>query len=431
MRARLERARGALAVWMLSALACSPARTQAEQAQFRGYLRDPAFRRAALVDSLVSRDNEYARLRLARYATGDARDWDSLPVWNPPVEAVRSGDLGSGRAPADRGRRVVPDPDQDRVTDLAALRALGEEAFFTYPAQLAPLVSVDAAAVERYGLWVDRDRGVSGLVWTEMPGGQRRIELTCASCHADVIGGRLVVGAPNGRIDIGRMAAEAGARSGTPPAISAHLRAWGPGRVDVTTGDASVPERMADLRPIRWASHLHYDATLRQQSVIALAIRIETLIITSKDQALRPPRRVALAMAVFLWSLGDTLSPLPPSTSAGATLFSEHCSECHAGPDLGGGPVSLAMVGTDPILGQSPERGTGSYRIPSLRGAGSRATLLHDGTVASLTDLLDPHRLDATYAGGAHGRGPVPGHRFGLELDEAQRAAVVAYVGAL
>jgi cytochrome c5 len=426
----LDLTRAALATCVLALLACSRAHPKTEDAHLRAYLEDRAFRRAALVDSLVSRDNEYARLRLARYATGDARDWDRLPVWNPRVALVRGSDLG-GRAPADPGRPVVADPDQPRPADLGALRALGEEAFFTYPAQLAPSVSVDAAAVDRYGLWVDRDRGVSGLVWAEMPGGQRRIELTCASCHADVIAGRLVVGAPNGRIDIGRMAADAGGRAGIPPGIAAHLRAWGPGRVDVTTGDGSVPERMADLRPIRWASHLHYDATLRQQSLIALAIRIETLIITSKDQALRPPRIVPLAMAVFLWSLGDSLSPVPPQTSAGAKLFSERCSECHAGPDLGGGPVSLTMVGTDPILGRSPERGTGSYRIPSLRGAGSRATLLHDGTVASLAALLDPHRLEATYAGGARGPGPVPGHRFGLELDEAQRAAIVAYLGAL
>ena len=179
------------------------------------------------------------------------------------------------------------------------------------------------------------------------------------------------------------------------------------------------PSEWRDLRPIRWASHLHYDATLRQQSVIALAIRIESLIITSKDQALRPPRIVALAMAVFLWSLGDTLSPLPPSTSVGASCSPEHCSECHAGPDLGGGPVSLAMVGTDPILGRSPERGTGSYRIPSLRGAGSRTTLLHDGTVASLAALLNPHRLEVTYADWRHGPGRLPVIDSDWDLDEA------------
>ena len=415
----------------VAALACSSAKPKVERSLLQSYLEDRAFRRTTLIDSLVSRDNEYARLRLGRYATGDARDWDSLPVWNPRVVAVRSGDLAGGGASAEPGKRVVGDPEQRRLPDPAALRALGEAAFFSYPVQLAPSVSIDAAAVERYGLWVDRDRGVGGLVSAEMPDGQRRIELTCASCHADVIGGRLVVGAPSGRLDLGRMAAEAGAQAGMSPAMLAHLRAWGPGRADVTTSDASVPERMSDLRPIRWASHLHYDATLRQQSVIALAIRIETLIVTSKDQALRPPRILTLAIAEFLWSLGDTLSPLPPATAVGATLFSDHCSECHSGPDLGGGPVSLAAVGTDPILGRSPERGTGSYRIPSLRGAGSRATLLHDGTVASLTALLDPHRLDATYAGGAHGPGPVPGHRFGLDLDEAQRRALVTYLQAL
>jgi len=110
-------------------------------------------------------------------------------------------------------------------------------------------------------------------------------------------------------------------------------RAWGPGRVDVTTGDGSVPERMADLRPIRWASHLHYDATVRQQDVVTLAIRIETLIITSKKQALRPPRIIALALAVYLRSLSDSLPPLPSAQASGAKVFDENCAECHT---LGG-----------------------------------------------------------------------------------------------
>jgi hypothetical protein len=49
------------------------------------YLADRAFRRAALVASLVNRNNGYSRLRLAHYATGRNGDWDALPEWNPPV----------------------------------------------------------------------------------------------------------------------------------------------------------------------------------------------------------------------------------------------------------------------------------------------------------------------------------------------------------
>jgi cytochrome c5 len=394
------------------------------------YLRDRPFRRAALTASIVDPDNAYSRLRLAHYASGDEQDWDRLPAWNPRVTPLRPEDLRrGGPAPRDPGARVLADagPESERLPDEAALRRLGERAFFTYPVQLAPPVPLSADAASRYGWWVDDRRGVGGLVWAEMPDGSRRLELTCATCHADQIGGRLVAGVPNGHVQVGRMLADAG-RTGSAAAASL---AWGPGRVDVTTTDGSVPERMADLRPIRWASHLQYDATLRQQSVVSLAIRIETLIITSKNGALRPPRVLALALAVYLWTLADALPPLPSGSTAGAALFEEHCADCHAGPDLGGGPVTLAVVGTDPLLGRSPERGTGAYRAPSLRGVADRPTLLHDGTLPNVWSLLDPARLDPAYRGGARAAGPVRGHRFGLDLNDTDRRALATYVQAL
>ena len=43
------------------------------------YVDDREFRRAALVDELVTTTNDYSRARLAHYG----KDWDDLPVWNP------------------------------------------------------------------------------------------------------------------------------------------------------------------------------------------------------------------------------------------------------------------------------------------------------------------------------------------------------------
>jgi hypothetical protein len=91
----------------------------------------------------------------------------------------------------------------------------------------------------------------------------------------------------------------------------------------------------------------------------------------------------------------------------------------------------LATIGTDPWLGESPDRGTGAYRVPSLHGVGSRGPLLHDGTVPSVAAMLDPTRPTAAFTGRLHGPGAVPGHLYGLELAPADRAALVAYVEAL
>ena len=77
----------------------------------------------------------------------------------------------------------------------------------------------------------------------------------------------------------------------------------------------------------------------------------------------------------------------------GRAILQSHCAGCHGPPGLTGEPVPLATGGTDPALGLSPVRGTGTYRVPSLHGVGTRGPLLHDGTVPSLAAFFDPARI--------------------------------------
>ena len=395
------------------------------------YLRDAASRRQALVDSLVDATNGYSALRLAHYATGEAGDWDALEAWNPRAAAFPARALDGAPAtlalPADAHALALPD--EAAWTPATSLVALGEDAFFHYPAQLAPptLAPLTRDAADRYGLWVDDARGVGGLVVAETADGAA-LALSCASCHADVVAGRVVPGLPSARMNLGRMLADGGATDDT---IAANLLAWGPGRNDVTTTDASLPERMGDLRPVRFVSHLQYDATVRQLDLVSLAIRVETLLITAHGQAVRPPRIIALAIAQYIWSLADGLPETTAAGTPGQALFAARCSSCHAGDGLTSAPRPLAEVGTDPRLGLSPDRGTGFYRVPSLRGVAARPTLFHDGALPGLDALLDPTRVDDGYQGGARGPGPVTGHVFGLDLSAEDRAALLAYVRSL
>jgi hypothetical protein len=200
------------------------------------------------------------------------------------------------------------------------------------------------------------------------------------------------------------------------------LSAWGPGRLDVSTSEGSEPVRIPDLRPTRFQRQLQADATVAQRDLIALAIRIETLIITAHEGTIRPPREVALALAAFVWSLSDSLPAAAqgPETERGSAAFERSCAGCHRPPGFTGPPIRIEVVGTDPVHGRSPERGTGSYEVPSLRGVGDRGLLLHDGEVGSLDALLDPARH-----GSPTGEG---GHRFGLTLGAEDRRALVDYV---
>jgi cytochrome c553 len=400
------------------------------------YLTDASFRRAELVASLVAPGNGYSQLRLTHYATGDGGDWERLPEWNPPVDAIAASELdaagGARTTPLSSSAAPLALPDDITSEDDPALVALGEVAFHRYPVQLAPYLRValtSRASAARYGVWVDEAGGVGGLVRARMADGSGELAVTCATCHES----SLVPGLPNAQLDIGA-AQLANAAGPLDPAVAQAIGAWGPGRLDVSTSTGTEPVRIPDLRPVRWLSYLQADATVAMRDLSTLAIRTETLVITSNDEVVRPPRVVALALAAYVRSLAAALPSLDDAAAAspaGASIFASRCASCHQPPALTGPPVPLAVVGTDPALGESSERGTGHYRVPSLHGVATRGPLLHDGSLPSLEAMFDPARVTPSFTGRLHGTGAVEGHPFGLDLDVGDRQALLAYLGSL
>ncbi len=376
------------------------------------YLHDREFRRAELLASLVNPDNDYSRERIEKYAVDGG--WDSLPEWNPPVQV-----LG---APADHPPATLSwSGGIDR--DPAALCALGERAFYSYPTQLTRFterVLARGANPTDYGFWRDPDAGIGGLVTVTLPSGRTALAFTCATCHAAVRDGRLVTGLGNELLDLGRVATD-DARPDPLSAKAKAVAAWGPGRLDVSTTNGTEPVRFPDLRAARFQPHLQADATVSQSDLVSLAIRLETLIITSSEEVVRPPRVVTLALAAYVWSLGGNLPPVDASQhAAGAAVFAHACAGCHRPPDYSGPPVALDVVGTDPTVGRSRDRGTGTYEVPSLRGVALRRRLLHDGAFVSLDALLDPARTSDRL-----------GHHFGLQLPGDDRRALLEFVKGL
>lgn len=399
------------------------------------YLDDAAFRRSELVRSLVNTSNGYSKLRLEHYATGNADDWERLPEWNPGATLVTIDELGqTATAPALSEADALALPDHVTGEDDPRLVAFGRTAFERYPVQLAPYLSIalrSNAAASDYGLWVDPARGVGGLVHARMADGSTALAMTCSTCHAGATASGVENGAPNAALDLGKAQSDASAGAFDP---SSPVPNWGPGRLDVTTTAGTEPVQIADLRPVGLLTYLHKDATIAVLDRTTLAIRIETLLITSYGQVLRPPRVVALALAAYVASLAEALPRLSSAgaaSSRGARVFGETCASCHVPPSLTGPPVPLAVVGTDPAIGLSADRGTGTYRVPSLRGVSTRGPLLHDGTVPSLAAFLDPSRVTPGFTQRLHGEGAVPGHPYGLDLPDADRAALEAYLEAL
>jgi hypothetical protein len=147
------------------------------------------------------------------------------------------------------------------------------------------------------------------------------------------------------------------------------------------------------------------------------------------------------ALARYLYSLKPPPNPHPVTaeTERGRRLFArEGCTACHTAPlytnnaltpaagftvpdrDLKRYPILTRSVGTDPELAMRTRKGTGYYKVPSLKGAWYRGPFQHAGAVKTLADWFDPARTAR-----------VPGHLFGLTLTPDDRRALIAFLETL
>jgi hypothetical protein len=89
--------------------------------------------------------------------------------------------------------------------------------------------------------------------------------------------------------------------------------------------------------------------------------------------------------------------------------------------------------GTDPTLALETRRGTGFYKVPSLRGVWFRSAFGHGGQAETLEEWFDPARLEPGYVPkGFHlGPGPIEGHEHGLDLSPDERRDLIAFLKTL
>ena len=165
------------------------------------------------------------------------------------------------------------------------------------------------------------------------------------------------------------------------------------------------------------------------------------------------------ALARYVYSLKPPTNPNPFDAKAarGQQVFAdEGCAKCHdpkqgftnnkliAAPGFVVPPdhperanIMNRRVNTDGKMTLTTRRGTGFYKVPSLLGVWYRGPFEHNGSVATLEDFFDPHRLDADYVPTGW-KGPfgtktraVKGHEFGLDLPQDEVAALIAYLKTL
>ncbi len=388
----------------------------------------------ALEHSLATPDNLYSAMRISAYGRGRT-GWDVLPTWNPSSQQLAVQDLAAGET-------VRDDPaatrlwDGRRPTTMDGWVQLGREVFFRFPLRPEPAAELAFASgtAKELGLEHDRDDKVPGLVAYRDIDGTDQVGITCALCHTAIEDGQIVVGRARRSLDYGAMRlAYEHSLGDVEPKLAARMSSWGPGRADITEDDDQDPVAIPDLWRLRELRNLTQAATIVHDSPLALAIRQETQMLHASGERVRPPRELAWALAMYLYSLTPPTPASKPTALAmrGKALFASHCDRCHSDGSGSGRAIPAPRVGTDLALANGRARGTGTYRPAPLVDVLNAAPYLHTGDVGSLEDLLDPARLRPDFERSVRGRGAIVGHEFGTDLPSRDRAALTAWLRTL
>ena len=236
-------------------------------------------------------------------------------------------------------------------------------------------------------------------------------------------------------------------------------------------GSLLFPAKIPDLIGIKdrkyidhTATHLHRDIgdLMRYAALVTSAESTQFgphRVISSETRrtGVRLPDEALYALALYIYSLQPPANPNPfdGKAQAGQAIFRrEGCPNCHTPPLYTNNKITLASgfevpkdkpagldvlalsVGTDPGLAMQTRKGTGFYKVPSLKGLWYRGHYLHDGSAASLEEVFEPDRLKEDHVpGGWTPLGTkaraIPGHNFGLKLSSEERGQLIAFLRSL
>ena len=243
------------------------------------------------------------------------------------------------------------------------------------------------------------------------------------------------------------------------------------GAITRWNGSLFYPSKVPDLIGIKdrryidsTATHLHRGIgdLMRYAALVSFAETAEfgsypMLLPNTKRVQARLPDEALYALALYIYSLEPPVNPNPSNEKArrGEKIFArEGCPGCHTPPLYTSNKLTLAVgftqpkdvpatldvlplsVGTDPGLALETRKGTGYYKVPSLRGLWYRGHYLHDGSVASLEEMFDPDRLGESHEPGgwlppgAKTRA-IKGHEFGLKLKPEEREQLLVFLRTL
>lgn len=231
--------------------------------------------------------------------------------------------------------------------------------------------------------------------------------------------------------------------------------------------------RISDLIGVKDRRYLDATATHRNRGPEDIA-RYAILVTVAEDGAIgshtfqsaadralryRYSDEAVLALGKYIYSLSPPPNPNRRNalTVRGEQVFERAgCARCHTPPlytnnrlvPVGGftpfahpsspptSDVMRTQLGLDPGLALKTRKGTGYYKVPSLKGVWYRGPFEHSGSIASLEEWFDPARLRNDYVPKGWNppdtrARPIPGHRYGLDLPAEDKRALIAFLKTL
>jgi hypothetical protein len=345
----------------------------------------------------------------------------------------------------------------------------------------------DPAFYEKTGMPVAKDGTVPFASWVVRRKGEVELgSMGCNTCHIRIMADGTMVAGAQGNAPVDRAGAWLLRRAAQQDPVKALERVRGfarqfempwladdPNRLARTmavdeligAGDAIppgvnarantnlfFPPQIPDLIGVRERRFLDHTGLIRHREIGDL-MRYSSLVQDMHSLArygdspapqargrLRYSDEQLYALALYLYSLKPPPNPNRVDAAAlrGQKIFErEGCGGCHTPPLYTNNEIiPVEKIGTDPRYALQSRKGTGYYKVPSLKGVWYRGPFEHNGSVAALEDWLDPARLRDDYVPtGFRGYGvktrAVKGHEFGLKLRPAEKKALIAFLKTL
>jgi hypothetical protein len=231
-----------------------------------------------------------------------------------------------------------------------------------------------------------------------------------------------------------------------------------------------LPPQIPDIIGVRERRFLDHTGLVRHKGIgdlMRYSALVQDTIGRARHGDMEPPKNDGrglrysdeqlYALALYVYSLKPPANPNAVDALAlsGRKVFErEGCGGCHTPPlytnnkliaadgfdpsaaDKQRLDVSDRRVGTDPRYTLQTRKGTGYYKVPSLKGVWYRGPFEHHGSAATLEEWFDPKRLrddyvPMGYAGADRAARSIKGHLFGLKLREQDRRALIAFLRTL